>query len=102
MKISTRALPITTLKCVLPRIRHFLNGGSDVGAHIFGHPSHHNLTPLDILLCGFMKDITYHKTVKHLQEQTTHHKCGSTGKKLGKIVNDLGICYVARGAHTEA
>jgi hypothetical protein len=92
MKILARALPISTLKCVLPRIRHFLNSGSDVAAQIYSHPSHHNLTPLDLLLCRFMKDIIYHETVKHLWEQTTHHTRSSTGKKLGEIVNDLDIC----------
>jgi len=92
MKISTGALPISTLKCVLPRLGHFLNGGSDIGAQIYGHPNYHNITPLDLLLCGFMKDIIYRETVKHLWEQTTHHKGSGTGKKPEEIVNDLDIC----------
>jgi len=82
---------------VLPRIRHFLNGGSDVGAQIYGHPSHHNLIPLDLLLCGFMKDIIYRETVKHLWDQTTHHKCSSKGKKTWQDSERSGHLLSGKG-----
>jgi len=97
MKISTSALPITTVKCALLRIRHFLNGGSDAAAQIYGHPSHYNLMPLDLLLCGFMKDIIYRETVKHLWDQTTHHKCSSTWEKTWQDSERSGHLLSSKG-----
>lgn len=95
------ALPITTVKCVLSWIRHFLIGAWNVGPKCLAievtrpHPT-------GLTFVWVHEDVTYHEKVKNLQEQRKYHKCNSTGKAYGKAVNIIWTSAKQHGVHTSS